>query len=117
SGHGSIQPRAPKSDKGTIARAAGSPLPACGERSASAARRVRGTFSIRGANFVKTTLARKLRLNSTDAERKLWRRLRSRAITGCKFVRQELIGPFIVDFVCRERRLIPPLPASGERWS
>ena len=37
---------------------------------------------------------------------KLWNRLRSRAVNGCKFVRQEPIGPYIVDFVCREQRLV-----------
>ena len=61
---------------------------------------------MRGANAIKTTRARRLRLNSTNAELRLWNRLRSRAIDGCKFVRQEPIGPYVVDFVCRERRLI-----------
>jgi very-short-patch-repair endonuclease len=36
----------------------------------------------------------------------LWNRLRARQINGHKFVRQEPIGPFIVDFVCRARRLV-----------
>jgi very-short-patch-repair endonuclease len=61
---------------------------------------------MRGANFVKTARARRLRHQSTDAELKLWNCLRSRAVAGCKFVRQEPIGPYIVDFVCRERRLV-----------
>jgi very-short-patch-repair endonuclease len=61
---------------------------------------------MRSANIVKTTRARKLRANSTDAELRLWNRLRSRAIDGNKFVRQEPIGPYVVDFVCRERKLI-----------
>ncbi|HKM87193.1 MAG TPA: DUF559 domain-containing protein [Xanthobacteraceae bacterium] len=47
-----------------------------------------------------------MRKNSTLAERKLWRYLRSRSIGGFKFVRQEPIGPYIVDFVCREKRFI-----------
>jgi len=51
-------------------------------------------------------IARRLRRDSTDAERRLWYRLRSRQVDGAKFVRQEPIGLFIVDFVCRERRLI-----------
>ena len=42
----------------------------------------------------------------TDAETKLWYRLRSRQLNGHKFVRQEPIGPYTVDFVCRECRLI-----------
>jgi very-short-patch-repair endonuclease len=61
---------------------------------------------MRGAGVVKTARARRLRLNSTDAESRLWNRLRSRAIGGWKFVRQEPIGPYVVDFVCREHRLV-----------
>jgi len=61
---------------------------------------------MRGANVIKTSRARRLRSNSTNAELRLWNRLRSRAIDGHKFVRQEPIGPYVVDFICRERRLI-----------
>jgi very-short-patch-repair endonuclease len=61
---------------------------------------------VRGAEALKTGRARQLRRRSTDVERKLWYRLRSRSILGLKFVRQEPIGPYIVDFVCREHRLI-----------
>jgi very-short-patch-repair endonuclease len=61
---------------------------------------------MRSANVVKTARTRRLRRNLTDAEFKIWNRLRSRAIEGCKFVRQEPIGRYVVDFVCRERRLI-----------
>jgi len=46
-----------------------------------------------------------LRVSMTDAERKLWRALRARAI-GVKFRRQVPLGPYVVDFVCFERRLI-----------
>jgi very-short-patch-repair endonuclease len=42
----------------------------------------------------------------TDAERLLWRAFRDRQIGGCKFRRQHPIQPFIVDFVCVERKLI-----------
>src|SRR5690606_4913709 len=45
-------------------------------------------------------------LNSTRAEQILWNSIRSRTIAGCKFVRQEPIGPYIVDFVCRSRKLV-----------
>jgi len=51
-------------------------------------------------------LARELRKNQTDAEKLLWSRLRNRQLEGCKFRRQEPIGPFIVDFVCLEIALI-----------
>jgi very-short-patch-repair endonuclease len=61
---------------------------------------------MREANELKTQRARRLRRTATDAETALWRRLRSRALNGCKFVRQEPIGPYTVDFICRERRLI-----------
>ena len=61
---------------------------------------------MRGANVKSTELARRLRHQSTNAELKLWNRLRARSIDGCKFVRQEPIGPYIVDFVCRTRRLV-----------
>ena len=60
---------------------------------------------MREANRSKTERARNLRLNSTKAELKLWNSLRSRAL-GQKFVRQLPIGPYVVDFACRERRLI-----------
>src|SRR5215208_2452297 len=68
--------------------------------------RVRGLRHMRGANRFKTNRARDLRRDQTDAERKLWNRIRSRSIDECKFVRQEPIGPYFVDLVCRERRLI-----------
>jgi very-short-patch-repair endonuclease len=51
-------------------------------------------------------LARKLRYNFTDAELKLWRAIRNRQIKNEKFRRQHIIGPFIVDFICPEKRLI-----------
>jgi very-short-patch-repair endonuclease len=61
---------------------------------------------MRGAREVRTERARRLRSDATDAERALWRRLRSRSLDGHKFVRQEPIGPYTVDFICREARLI-----------
>lgn len=47
-----------------------------------------------------------LRKNLTDAERWLWQRLRNRELSGWKFRRQHSIGPYIVDFVCIEKRLV-----------
>jgi very-short-patch-repair endonuclease len=49
---------------------------------------------------------KRLRLVSTDAERRLWSRLRNRQIGGAKFLRQSAIGSLVVDFVCRERWLV-----------
>jgi very-short-patch-repair endonuclease len=61
---------------------------------------------MRGAREVRTERARRLRHDATNAELALWRRLRSRSLDGHKFVRQEPIGPYTVDFICREARLI-----------
>jgi very-short-patch-repair endonuclease len=36
----------------------------------------------------------------------LWLSLRDRRLSGFKFVRQEAIECFIVDFICREKKLI-----------
>jgi very-short-patch-repair endonuclease len=53
-----------------------------------------------------TIRAKQLRKNSTDAERALWRELRSRQLGGYKFRRQQSLVQFIVDFVCLEARLV-----------
>lgn len=50
--------------------------------------------------------AKVLRLNTTSAEKKLWARLRDHRLSGLGFRRQHAIGPFIVDFVCREKKLV-----------
>jgi very-short-patch-repair endonuclease len=50
--------------------------------------------------------ARRLRRDQTDAEAKLWSRLRNAALNGSKFRRQFPIGEFIADFCCPQRRLV-----------
>ncbi len=52
-----------------------------------------------------TPVARELRNDPTEAEKHLWRVLRSRGL-GVKFRRQAIIGSYIVDFVCFEKKLI-----------
>jgi very-short-patch-repair endonuclease len=52
-----------------------------------------------------TPHARALRSRMTDAERHLWSKLRRRFF-GHEFRRQAPIGPYIVDFVCFERKLV-----------
>ena len=42
----------------------------------------------------------------TDAERRLWKALCGKRLEGLKFRRQQPIGPFIVDFVCFEKKLV-----------
>ena len=61
---------------------------------------------MRGPNRAKVKTERRLRRNSTDAEMVLWLSLRDRRLCGFKFVRQEAIESFVVDFVCREKNLI-----------
>jgi very-short-patch-repair endonuclease len=51
-------------------------------------------------------LQRKLRNNMTDADARLWQRLRGRQIAGCKFRRQHPFLDYVLDFVCLERRLV-----------
>jgi very-short-patch-repair endonuclease len=50
--------------------------------------------------------AKEMRANPTQAERRLWTLLRAKRFSGYKFKRQLVIEPYIVDFVCLERRLI-----------
>ena len=54
-------------------------------------------------------LAKRLRFTSTDAERLLWRHLRNRRLSDFKFRRQQIIGPYIVDFACLEEMLVVEL--------
>lgn len=56
-----------------------------------------------------TKRAQQLRRNPTDAERRLWSRLRRRQLAGFKFSRQMGVGPFVCDFLCRERGLVVEL--------
>ncbi|HHJ17769.1 MAG TPA: endonuclease domain-containing protein [Gammaproteobacteria bacterium] len=53
-----------------------------------------------------TPRARHLRNRGSDAEQRLWQRLRNRQVCGAKFRRQHPIPPYIVDFVCLEKRLV-----------
>jgi very-short-patch-repair endonuclease len=53
-----------------------------------------------------TRLAKKLRNNATDVERKLWQHLRSRQSNGFKFSRQMPIAGYVCDFLCRSARLV-----------
>ncbi|MGH7053579.1 MAG: endonuclease domain-containing protein [Stellaceae bacterium] len=50
--------------------------------------------------------ARRLRRESTDAERRLWAALRDRRLAGYRVRRQHPIGGFIVDFACMRHRLV-----------
>ena len=52
-----------------------------------------------------TPIAQELRNNPTEAEKHLWHILRVGSM-GVKFRRQAVIGRYVVDFVCFERKLV-----------
>lgn len=54
----------------------------------------------------KIILARNLRKNSTIQERRLWNLLKNRQFYNLKFKRQQPIGEYIVDFICKEEKII-----------
>jgi very-short-patch-repair endonuclease len=53
--------------------------------------------------------ARDLRRHMTDAERRLWWRLRAKQLGGLQFRRQVPIGGYIVDFACLKSKLVVEL--------
>ncbi len=58
-------------------------------------------------NTIQTKTIRKtLRRTQTDAERKLWSRLRNKQFYGYKFYRQYGVGKYIADFYCPKLKLI-----------
>jgi adenine-specific DNA-methyltransferase len=61
--------------------------------------------------------ARQLRKHMTPTERLVWSKLRNRRFAQFKFRRQVPWGPYIVDFVCYERRLIVELDGGGHNDS
>jgi very-short-patch-repair endonuclease len=64
---------------------------------------------LRGKDQKPAACARALRRAPTPAELALRTRIRARQLGGFKFVRQEPIDRYYVDFVCRERRSIVEL--------
>ena len=67
---------------------------------------------MRTRNLPESARAQALRAESTEAETKLWRRLRDRRLGGAKFVRQAPIGPYYADFVCRACKLVVEVDGS-----
>ena len=56
--------------------------------------------------------AGELRQNQTEAEARLWSRLRAHRMAGFQFRRQHAIGDYIVDFCSPRRKLIIELDGS-----
>ena len=50
--------------------------------------------------------SRELRKNMTDAEKRLWSKVRLRQLKGYQFFRQRVIGNYIVDFYCPGAKLV-----------
>ena len=50
--------------------------------------------------------AKEMRSNMTPAETKMWRILRGKRFQDLKFKRQVLIGNYIVDFLCENKKII-----------
>lgn len=67
---------------------------------------------MRGPQAARTNRARSLRKADNDAERALWSVLQNRQLNGAKFTRQLPIGPYFVDFACRDERLVVELDGS-----
>jgi very-short-patch-repair endonuclease len=60
--------------------------------------------------------ARRLRSNLTDAEKKLWWRLRALKREGFHFRRQVPINHLIVDFACYSARLVVEVDGGHHNW-
>jgi type I restriction enzyme S subunit len=56
--------------------------------------------------------ARELRKAQTPEEHDLWQQLRAKRFSGFKFRRQQVIGNYIVDFVCFDQKLVIELDGS-----
>ncbi len=57
--------------------------------------------------------AKKLRKEMTEFETKFWHRIKNRQIFNLKFRRQVPLGDYIVDFICKEEKIIIELDGSG----
>jgi very-short-patch-repair endonuclease len=47
-----------------------------------------------------------MRVNPTEAERRLWAMLRDKRLAAFKFKRQQIVAPYIVDFICLAERVV-----------
>ena len=61
-------------------------------------------------------LSQHLRKDKTDAENRLWLKLRRKELKGYTFYRQKIIGKYIVDFYCPKANLVIELDG-GQHYS
>jgi very-short-patch-repair endonuclease len=76
--------------------------PLLGEGLGGVPNRMKNTIQYRHSSVGR---ARAFRRNMTNTEQKLWSRLRGDQL-GCYFRRQVPIGKYIVDFMCRRKKLV-----------
>ncbi|KQN82851.1 hypothetical protein ASE90_08730 [Sphingomonas sp. Leaf67] len=62
------------------------------------------------------TTARRLRRDLSHPAAMLWQKLRG-GNAGAKFRRQHPVGPYVVDFYCREARLIVKIEGEVHDWA
>ncbi len=53
-----------------------------------------------------TEYAKEMRRQPTEPETKLWLELRAKRLSGVKFRKQKVIGPYIADFASREPMIV-----------
>src|SRR5262245_20868838 len=63
-----------------------------------------------------SSIARSLRRNPTQAEQRLWPRLRHQQLDGFRFRRQVPLGPYVVDVACLSARLIVEVDGGQHGW-
>ena len=61
---------------------------------------------MRTIDLPKAARAQSLRQTSTEAEARLWLKLKGRRLCGYKFTRQYPLGPYFADFACRQAMLV-----------
>ena len=87
-----------------LERTAFSPSPLAGEGGAGAAGV--GGRGAKSRHQLLLNRAKWMRSNPTEAERRIWSILRAKRFAGYKFKRQEVIEPYIVDYVCFATRTV-----------
>jgi very-short-patch-repair endonuclease len=60
--------------------------------------------------------AKRLRAEMTEAEKKLWYRIRLNQLGGRRFRRQVSIGHYAVDFACLKRKLVIEVDGGQHDW-
>ncbi|HLI21903.1 MAG TPA: crossover junction endodeoxyribonuclease RuvC, partial [Stellaceae bacterium] len=106
---------APRRGEGGLAETPKNTLSPSG-RGRGARRAWEGEEAQRKPTATETARARRSARDATDAEKKLWAKLRNAQLEKAKFRRQEPILGFTADFVCHEKRLIVEIDGGQHDW-